>query len=140
MKLRQILNEQVNSRIRQKFVKWLNDNDIEFETDRSRSGSSTYYLCYFDTGTDDFVDIKLRFSDHPAGYYRSSVDIDTFESNIKSFEDIMSALRDHGLVITGGKYMGSQYVKSYDLEKGSETYAQQVKRSIPVQRGGKENW
>lgn len=138
MKLRQILNEQVNSQTRQKFVKWLKDNDVEFEVDKSRS--STYYQCYFDTGTDDFVDIKLRFSDHPAGYYGYSVDIDTFESNIKSFEDIMSALRDRGLVITGGKYLGAQYIKPYDLEKGSETYGQRVKRSIPVQRGGKENW
>ena len=94
-----------------------------------------YYNCSFDNGTDNPIELKIRFSDHPSGYYGYSVDIDTFESNIKSFEDILSALREHGLVIKGTKYMGTTYMKRIDLENGSETYAQTVKYDIPVKRG-----
>jgi hypothetical protein len=123
-----------SSVVRLKFVKWLRDNDIEFDQDRSFSQKSIYYTCTFDNGTENPVELKIRFSDHPPGYYGYSVDIDTFTEKLTSFDSIISALERFGIVVEKGKYMGTNVAERW--EQNASVYgAGYVKYEIPVQRG-----
>jgi hypothetical protein len=134
MKKAKVEGRATSSVVRQKFVKWLRDNDIDFETDHSFSQKSIYYTCLFDNGTEDPVELKIRFSDHPPGYYGYSVDIDTFTEKLTSFDSIISALKRFGIVVENGKYMGTSFAMRWDPNAG--VYGgEYVKHSIPVKRG-----
>jgi len=132
-----LLKEQVRSSTLQKFFKWLKQNDIDFETSGNRD--SIYYHCIFDNGTEDPILLKIRFSNHKAGYRGYTVDIDTFEDDIRTFDDIVKALESYGIVVERGKYLGTRYADTIDMEKGSDTYAQSKKYDIPIKRG-KASW
>lgn len=130
MKLRNILNEVISKKVHLEFLKWLKDNNLEYEKVAGGKGKdSQYYDIIFDNGTELPNELRIRFSNHPAG--NNAVDIDTYQDHLNTLEDIFVELeREFGLVIQNKKYLGQKWKREWD----SETHSWK-KNEMEIKRG-----
>lgn len=129
MKLKLLLSEAATNSVRLAFSKWLKLNNIEHKIVSGGKGKDSYYYeVTFDNGTDFPEVLKIRFSNHSAGF--RPVDLDTFKDDINTIDDIFKKLNiEFGLVIKNKKYLGQEWQNDFDLT--THTYS---KKPMKIQR------
>lgn len=135
IKLRLLLEDNTNLKItnvRKQLINWLKSEHIRYETNQSKTTSSYYIKIFFDYLENDQEfeeEVRIRFSNHPAGYNDRQVDIDLFSDKIYSLQDLFDKIsKDFNLEIKNAKYYGLN--KSRDWNNGWQFYDLKPNRKI----------